>query len=1325
MSYLKRPLWIRSSYARRLRVEALEDRRLLAVFPVSNLLNSGAGSLRDAITQANGAAGPDEITFSVSGTIDLASQLPTITDSLTITGPGADQLTLNAGHGTDNVPNTGDGFRVLNIDGGANPTLDVAIHGLTLTGGDIFGFGGDLGKGGAILNRERLTVTESKITGNGATTGGGMYNYFGYVTITSSTFSNNHASANGGAALNRAGQLTVLSSTFSGNSAVVSGGGISNSAYGLTSVTGSTISNNSAELGGGIQNASHPDALLRITGSTLSGNTAIDGGGIYSALGSNTTLTHTIVANSLSGGDTYTGGSSFNGSFNLIEDGSGGIAGTIMGDPMLVSLADQGGPTKTHRLLPGSPAIDAGDPAASAGSGGVPLYDQRGIGFDRVRSFGAGTLIDIGSFEVQNPLSMPLPPLIVDSIVDEVDFDLSVGNFSLREAVALANLQAGADTITFDPTLFSTQQTIGLKAGQLNVTDDLTLTGPGMFLLTIDAGNGNDNLPATGDGNRVFHVDDGDDNVDRFVFFSGVTITGGDVSGDGGGILNREDLTLDLTRISNNSATGNGGGIFGGDQSHPMSLTNSTLSGNLAGNKGGGIYSGGFSSATITRSTLYDNQAATGGGIYNRSFGTLNLNHVTISGNAATGSSTDQGGAIFNGGIANISSSTIVFNNGNGENGAPGIQNGGFASASIHNSIISGNNRLCAPGTCLGNNLVGSAFSGDYNLLGVTATTTGGAHDLSEEIRPYTISPLGYHGGPTKTHVPFRSSRAINNGASADLVDQRGAPFQRDDGNGVDIGAVELRNFSLVVDTVEDTYDLDLSPGDVSLREAMHLASRLPGGGVISFDSTLFAVPQTILLNEQLPHMFVDLTINGPGVDLLTIDAGHGPDQLPDTQDGFRIFDFRDFQEFPEQQVALSGMTLTGGDVSGSGGAILTTAELSIHRSTITGNAASDRGGGIHLQSHDEARLNLTDSTLSGNSAGDGGAIFMEAGTEFNISGSTISGNLAARFGGGIFVSSDNSFKVMRFSTITENTALQDGGGIFLAGSARAGVYSTIVSGNNDDGAPNNVAASGSGFLNGDGNLFGSGDFTGGVDDVFSDTPGLGPLANNGGPTKTHALLPGSPAINGGIVSTNNPLPAFDQRGVGFDRLVGGQVDIGAIELQTLPSADFDSDGDVDGADFLVWQRGFGTPSAMKTDGDADNDSDVDADDLTVWQQSFGQPQPLSATVSREQKTVESQQQAASNNETLVTRATIATRDGLVDAAIALSLMSEPSEEKILVEHEMAMPHDTASDLAFASSTSFFTNSAVKVDSYAPSEYELEASESEWLADELLERIFE
>ena len=135
----KHAIGLRNSSARRLRLESLEDRRMLATFAVSSVNDDGLGSFRQAILDANNQAGPDNIAFdeelfSTPQTIALASALPSITEAVTINGPGQNLLTLNAGHGPDNQPGTGDGFRLLDIgDDNVGSFFNVFIQGLTLS----------------------------------------------------------------------------------------------------------------------------------------------------------------------------------------------------------------------------------------------------------------------------------------------------------------------------------------------------------------------------------------------------------------------------------------------------------------------------------------------------------------------------------------------------------------------------------------------------------------------------------------------------------------------------------------------------------------------------------------------------------------------------------------------------------------------------------------------------------------------------------------------------------------------------------------------------------------------------------------------------------------------------------------------------------------------------------------------------------------------------------------------------------------------------------------------------------------------------------------
>ena len=150
-----------------------------------------------------------------------------------------------------------------------------------------------------------------------------------------------------------------------------------------------------------------------------------------------------------------------------------------------------------------------------------------------------------------------LAVVTVDTNLDTVDFNDGVT--SLREALFATNLIGGDDTIDFDAALDG--QTILLTAGELAITDALTIDASSLASgLTIDA-SGNDPTPDQNndDGSRVLNIDNGNSANDIDVILSGLTLTGGDVLGDGGAILSRENLTITGSTISGNSAVNSGG----------------------------------------------------------------------------------------------------------------------------------------------------------------------------------------------------------------------------------------------------------------------------------------------------------------------------------------------------------------------------------------------------------------------------------------------------------------------------------------------------------------------------------------------------------------------------------------------------------------------------------------------------------------------------------------------------------------------------------------------------------------------------------------------
>ena len=288
--------------------------------------------------------------------------------------------------------------------------------------------------------------------------------------------------------------------------------------------------------------------------------------------------------------------------------------------------------------------------------------------------------------------------------------------------------------------------------------------------------------------------------------------------------------------------------------------------------------------------------------------------------------------------------------------------------------------------------------------------------------------------------------------------------------------------------------------------------------------------------------------------------------------------------------------------------------------STLSGNLAN-RGGGIGARFG--SSVMITSSTLSGNAAdgyfGAGGGIFADFGSALTVTSSTLSGNSANR-GGGILTGGFGGPLTVTSSTLSGNSA-KFSGGIYaggqlqlahsiLAGNLGGGDLSSSVSTPAvthsliGDGEGSGLAEAPLGSSDDNGNLIG-GPENGVID------PRLGPLADNGGPTWTHALLPNSPAIDmgdPGALAGEGEIPLFDQRGRPFARVVGGRIDMGAVEYQagTLPG-DLDGDNDVDSADLLAFIGNFtgeldpGTGDKTFAEGDLDLDGDVDSLDLLLF----------------------------------------------------------------------------------------------------------------------------
>jgi YDG domain len=298
-----------------------------------------------------------------------------------------------------------------------------------------------------------------------------------------------------------------------------------------------------------------------------------------------------------------------------------------------------------------------------------------------------------------------------------------INTIDLRQAIALANLNGGPEAITFDSTVFATPQTIALTAGQLELSDQTgpeTITGPAAPV-TIDAGG----------LSRVLQVDGG-----VTASLTGLTLSGGNTTGNGGGVDNAGTLALMNCTLSGNSSSGvvGGGGLY---NSGPATLTDCTVSGNSAAiGDGGGMYNSVAGPATLTDCTVSGNSAVSGGGIANQ--GTLSIGNTIVALNTASTSGPDALGT--------------------------------FAS--------------------LGFNLIGQT-DGSTGWVGSDLTGTT-AHPLNPRL-----APLDSYGGPTQTMALLPGSPALDAGDPSDTsADQRGVPVQ----NGPrDIGAFESHGFTVAI----------------------------------------------------------------------------------------------------------------------------------------------------------------------------------------------------------------------------------------------------------------------------------------------------------------------------------------------------------------------------------------------------------------------------------------------------------------------------------------------------------------------------------------------
>ena len=612
----------------------------MATFIVTNLNDSGAGSLRDAVNQANSNLAADTITFDAS----LAGQTITLTSGqIDITTSTTEQaLTIDGDIDGDNKADVtisgNNASRIFSISGNGG---DTTLESLTLTNGKA-----QAAIGGAVdfsVSSGSLTISDSTLSNNTAAIGGALHVGNTGVTISNSLFTGNSADGDGGA-INVGGltSVAIINSTMQGNSAGGFGGAVNVASLGSATFTNSTVTGNLADsdgssgtAGGGISG----QGLVGITSwnSVFAGNLSGTGATANDVQSSTGIFNNSVFGTNVSGVTTGTNGN--------VES---------VADVGLGALQDNGGTVLTRAILADSVLINQGSNSAPS----LPSTDANGNA-----RIVAGTA-DVGATEFQ---------LVVTTASDVVD--ANDGLLSLREALTLANANADADTITFDASLKG--QTITLGGTQLAITTDVTIDGDT---------DGDNKADITLNGNassRIFSVSGSgtDANLNSLTLTNGKSLgySGGAVSSTAGTTLSISDST-----IAGNFATWGGGiGSYG-----TLTVANSTISGNMVSGEGGGVFLNSGATASFTNTTIDGNTAgASGGGIMAGS-STVSLGNSTVTANT----SYNSGGGIAAGqSTVNITNSVIALNSASFGNGTISDPNGNstvIASNSFFGSTV-------------------------------------------------------------------------------------------------------------------------------------------------------------------------------------------------------------------------------------------------------------------------------------------------------------------------------------------------------------------------------------------------------------------------------------------------------------------------------------------------------------------------------------------------------------------------------------------------------------------------------------------------------------
>ena len=783
------------------------------------------------------------------------------------------------------------------------------------------------------------------------------------------------------------------------------------------------------------------------------------------------------------------------------------------------------------------------------------------------------------------------------------------GTITLRAVLQEWRALGGGGTISFASSLFeSGPQTIEMDSAleEYLVETTLTIVGPGSDLLTVDGG----------DIRRIFQVLAGGLNISGVTLANGYGKggDGGDGCGGAGGgmgaggaiyIYDGDVTATEVVFLDNRAEGGDGGdgelellsGGGGGGVGDGLNANGQPGAEPLGSNGGTGgpsVLSPGGAGGVVPFPNPGEpgGVGAGGGGGASSDFGFGSGGAGGFGGGGGgTGISRLAATASCNGGAGG-------FGGGGGGSGLhildfPGFGGTGGTFAGNGGSTPSANNDNGGGGGGAG--LGGAVFVNDTATFACTdctfsnnsaaggnagANRGGGATPGAGQGKGGAVF-VRTGGTATLTNVRFTGSAATDAGTTP--TDNRSLwGVVNWGGSGT---AFEVNSLGDEGDASPGDLTAETTGGVTTLRAALEELDALGLAGTVTFDPALFSGgPASIVLaNGTLSAGSSGLEIQGPGEELLTMD-GSGQ--------AASVFSFG-----AGDLSSLSGMTIIGGQSVPLGAGIVVSREMNMENVAIRDGTTLGSGGGIYVASGLPLTLrNCTVAdcyalsfggglwvanpatlvvaggcTISGNESGQGGGGMAVAdGAQLFMFNSTLSGNSADETGGGARLSNGSGL-TLNFCTLTNNTgdANDNGGGaaggIVADGTSVMRLSNSIVAGNlgNPVGSASPPFASPdvAGTIISDGrNLFGQESVSGSVgtdfflaNDFANIEDVLEPLADNGGPTQTHALTAESPAIDrGNNLQATEPLSgtpiSTDQRGAGFERILGQRADIGAFE---------------------------------------------------------------------------------------------------------------------------------------------------------------------------------